>query len=176
MPIEIYHGSLVANIETFYPTSHFSYDVEQVKTVISGKIFLDEEHGNPTLYQCAIDLLPEQIKVVEDIGSPNIPAILLAYCGRDGASRDARYRDRPRDEAPWLESTNFLQQLAAADGFVALQYENTIELGGKSLCVLFPKHVKIISRMPIAEEEIKAAFKSCPAFQSVQFCRSLPEH
>lgn len=67
MPIKIFHGSLVADIETFYPTSHFSYNVEQVKTVIGGKMFLDNERGKPTLYECVIDLLPEQVKAVEGI-------------------------------------------------------------------------------------------------------------
>ncbi len=175
MPIKIFHGSLVADIEKFYPTSHFSYNVEQVKTVIGGKIFLDNEHGKPTLYECVIDLLPEQVKTVEDIGSPNIPAILLAYCGRDARCRDERFRNRPREDAPWLESIAFLQQLATEDGFVALEYENDVELGGKCLCVLFPEQVEILSRIPIEADEIKVAFNSCAAFQNSPFSRSPPE-
>lgn len=175
MLTKIFHGSLVADIETFYPTSHFSYNVEQVKTTLGGKLFLDGLQGQPTLYECEIDLSPEQIKTIEDIGSPNIPAILLAYCGRNFNDRDERYRGKPRDERPWAKSSIFLQQLATEDGVVALQYENEVELGGKSLCVLFPEQVRIVSRTPIAMEEIKAAFDSCPSFKKYPIRRTVVE-
>lgn len=170
MLITIYHGSLEKDIINFYPTPHFSYDAEQVKTVLAGKLFLDHKTGQPTLYKCEIDLSPKQIKTVEDIGSPNIPAILFAYCGgRDRQKRDPRFDGRPGIDQPWEESNKYLLALAEKDGIVALEYENAVELGGKSLCVLFPEQVTVISSTPIEMNDIKKAFESCPTFAGTPF-------
>ncbi|WP_162788129.1 hypothetical protein [Chromobacterium haemolyticum] len=166
--IQAFHGSLTPNINCFYHFAHFG-TYKSALEVLLGKLTLDHENGDPTIYKVHIEPTAPLLDV-EDFDSPEplvwidrlekekrlfldanealiLKKNLIKKFGHDPASRTLRWELM----STWLMSK----------GFSGFKYKNTHEdVGSFSYSIANPSCIFIESRNKAQALDLHNAFQS----------------
>lgn len=160
---QVWHGTLTSGIKSFRSLSHFGTQL-QAHRIIAASAALDEKDGEPVIYECTLSYDENELKHVDDIGSPNAQAIFLTYCNAiekhkifRAQHRDAINNDLDPNDPKWLV---WINDLAKANGHRLLSYNNNVEGKGLSYCVIDPQTISGVKSVSLTWEKFAALYKS----------------
>lgn len=192
--IEVFHGSLTAEIDEFRPASHFG-DRLQALSAIGAKKFLDGVDGIPIIYKVRIDV-PEinLFKVERDWGKFGPQGALLPLRALmeqvadskeklEIAKRFNRYQKEINNSHIKADQTKISEKYLkeeSGEKYKVIQYSNLVEGCGEGYCVIDTSTLNIESTSNPTWNEVMEAFRNHSDWESgkdaaTSFMRSIGE-